>query len=524
MAGPYERWRKSGLYRSLINNFLSIQTTEIDPSIPNLPIDNLTASGSLQIDSGTYVTSGTNVSFALASNAIEFDAASEGTAGTGTISWTHTPVGTPKGVVVGVSTRSTSLDEITAVTYGGVAMTLVDHAEDTAGEQCRTAVYFLGTGIPTGAQTVSVTVSGSNDKWAACETFTAPFDTQVGDFGIAEESQADPSVALSTTGPSFGVAVLTSGSNAPGDNVPNAGYTESNNHDFALLTASMIHADAQDADGTFTIGWTSLTDDVAMVALAIEQATTGYTLTTDGGTYTLTGDSVALLRAAEVIADSGTYTQTGTDISLERSTPISAESGSYGYSGTDISLARGAEINADTAAYTITGTAASLDRSAVIVPGAGSYAISGTDAGLVLSTPIAIDGGSYSISGADAGLELSADINIDAGSYSIAGTAASLELSGKVAVDSGAYGVSGTDVGLTLQSSISLSIESGAYSQTGADVGFVYVPANDNAPVAPPTTGGSNPIMMTIRKDRKVKKKHVITVDDEDVIFLAGVL
>ncbi|HUW56670.1 MAG TPA: hypothetical protein VMZ92_08550, partial [Planctomycetota bacterium] len=71
-------------------------------------------------------------------------------------SWTHTPSGTPRGVVVW--TVSASGDNCSNVTYGGVSMTEVTGSPNnkSSGEGIRVQCFFLGSGLGTGAKTVSV--------------------------------------------------------------------------------------------------------------------------------------------------------------------------------------------------------------------------------------------------------------------------------------------------------------------------------------------------------------------------------
>src|SRR3989344_6450108 len=93
--------------------------------------------------------------------AIGYDAGSESHTGTTasdnetSFLWTHTPAGTPRGVLVFVFTND-SVDNTSSVTYGGVTMTEVSGglAVDTAGEKSRIETFFLGSSVPTGAQTV----------------------------------------------------------------------------------------------------------------------------------------------------------------------------------------------------------------------------------------------------------------------------------------------------------------------------------------------------------------------------------
>jgi hypothetical protein len=103
---------------------------------------------------------------------IAFDAQSE-TTGTTTLSWTHTPVGTPRAAVVFCVASTSATDVFSGATYGGTAMTLINGAADSAGEPAFTEGYFLGASVPTGAQTAVCTISsGTTAKWAVAYTFT----------------------------------------------------------------------------------------------------------------------------------------------------------------------------------------------------------------------------------------------------------------------------------------------------------------------------------------------------------------
>src|SRR3990167_4762685 len=117
--------------------------------------------------------------------AIAFDAASNPTAGTGELSWTHTPVGTPRGVLVLVSQAVGVTNEITGVTYGGSALSAVIGSPTSysgAGDDGQVYGYFLGVSIPAGAQTVVVSVNGTaSAKQAVCLSTTAAADTEIED-------------------------------------------------------------------------------------------------------------------------------------------------------------------------------------------------------------------------------------------------------------------------------------------------------------------------------------------------------
>ncbi len=201
---------------------------------------------------------------------IAYDATGSGT-GTSTLSWTHTPRGTTKGVIVMVAQTTASTDRISGVTYGGVAMTRVQFAQDAAGEPGCSYLYFLGSGIPTGAQTVSCTVSaGTEAKKGSSLGLIASGDTRVVTSGKVEGDTADPTLTLATPATFEGICAgtLYSGQNAPSGITEGAGYVGFGSNDFGSQSAKSQFGQKEGANVAFNM--TSTIEDVAMVAAAIE--------------------------------------------------------------------------------------------------------------------------------------------------------------------------------------------------------------------------------------------------------------
>jgi hypothetical protein len=108
----------------------------------------------------------------------------QGTTGT-SISWTHTPVGTPTGVAVVVGWNSVA-QSITSVTYGGQACTLKG-TSDNPGANAVAAIYGLAN-PPSGAQTVQANFSGSVTGAGYSVTVLGGNTSQV--FNAAEAAKA----------------------------------------------------------------------------------------------------------------------------------------------------------------------------------------------------------------------------------------------------------------------------------------------------------------------------------------------
>lgn len=189
------------------------------------------------------------------------------------MTWTHTPVGTPRGVVVAVVHGVSSTDHVVGVTYGGVAMTRVVRATDTATEPGAAELWFLGSGVPTGAQTVSADLASAttDDIHGISWTLTGAANLEVIDSDSISENAADPTRTLQAGGRTkISIAAMYGGGAAPGGTLA-AGNTLSHTHDLgAFYSQSCYETTVDNAD--HTIGWSTLaTDDLAFVAIAVSE-------------------------------------------------------------------------------------------------------------------------------------------------------------------------------------------------------------------------------------------------------------
>ncbi len=205
--------------------------------------------------------------------AVAFDAFSNVAAGTGDLSWTHTPVGTPRGVKVDIIENG-GTNGVSSVTYGGVAMELVAVNAKTSGEAGTVITYFLGKSIPTGAQTVSIIVSDAVAKRAGAVTVTATTDTCwiSADISIGSDSIVNPSSTLALLGKTCFVSLAGhSGQGAVTGITQITGWTNRLEHDFgAQVGGWYTYNTISTAD--VACGWTQTADDAVMVALAITEA------------------------------------------------------------------------------------------------------------------------------------------------------------------------------------------------------------------------------------------------------------
>jgi hypothetical protein len=201
--------------------------------------------------------------------AVAFDAATASGEQLDDFSFNHTPVGTPRGVLVMLFASETG-DQVTGITYGGVTMTEVPLSPALPAGEVSSYAYFLGASIPTGLQAVAVNMVSDAAEWSAvCITVTASNDTEVHDTSRSITTADDPSVVLTITKESFCAGVLGSGHLS----VPSAGTdtTIIATTDFGVATGG-VSRKTTNATADFTYGFvTPGSDDVALLAVAITE-------------------------------------------------------------------------------------------------------------------------------------------------------------------------------------------------------------------------------------------------------------
>jgi hypothetical protein len=330
--------------------------------------------------------------------AVAFDATSidTGSGETGNLSWTHTPVGTPRGVVVYVIQGETggteTTDQVSAVTYGGVSMTrlgTVAVTESTV-ETLRTYAYFLGASLPTGAQTVAVTVAASAIKDACAVTVTAAANTEVVDWEVGSSTNTNQlltatlSLASKTSFVSTG---FTSGENIATSNAALTGWTlrhatDLGSHTGGLTTYNTVGT--SDVAGGFDLS----ADSATAIAVAVSEvvagdasvALTGVGTTASAGSIAATGEASVALTGATSTSAAGTLTASaGADATATLTGASStSEAGTVQASaGGNASVAlTGASVSATAGALAASGHAQIMILGASAVAAAGTVSAS----------------------------------------------------------------------------------------------------------------------------------------------------
>jgi len=327
--------------------------------------------------------------------AVAFDAAveSERTGTTDPHTWTHTPVGVPRAVLVSAVHGVSTTDHVVGVTYGGVAMARVIRRTDTATELGAAEWWFLGASIPTGAQTVSADLASgtTDDIHFTSISYTASRDCEVVDSDGIAENAANPSVTLQYAGRTCAaVAALYGGGASPAAFTPNANCQTVADFDLGAFYSEVIRQTTP-GSADFAIGGTAAVDDVAYVALALSETLGPIAGTSDGvatasgtmrakgalvGSSAGSGAAAATLSGVGALAGAAAGAATATGTLTEGGPPSGAITGSSAGTATATGTLAGRGLLAASVAGVAT-AAATL---------AGDGALSGSAAGVATAT------------------------------------------------------------------------------------------------------------------------------------------
>ena len=211
------------------------------------------------------------------------------------------------------------------------------------------------------------------------------------------------------------------------------------------------------------------------IALRGIAGVTGYTLTAQGGTYSLAGGTASVLRSKNLIASGGSYSYTGasavlTWAPLTNNYILTALGGSYAYTGASVGISRNRKLTSNGGAYTVTGGTAALLRSKRLVTTGGAYVVTGASANVNRNRKLTVTAGSYSLSGSNATINRNRTLTAQGGTYTYTGQQITITYTaGSVNYTLTALGGSYTVTGNTLDISRNrtLTTSGGAYTLSG---------------------------------------------------------
>lgn len=170
---------------------------------------------------------------------------------------------------------------------------------------------------------------------------------------------------------------------------------------------------------------------------------------------------------------------------------LTAAQGSYSLTGQALALRVARTIAAAQGSYSLTGQSAGLVPARKVVAAFGSYSLTGQAAGLTATRNVAAAQGTYTLTGQAAGLLKGQTLAADQGAYTLTGQAAGLIATRSLLAGAGSYALTGQDVTLLYGSSAkSIAAEQGFYTLTGQDAALTYTPTTPEPDLAFPDAVG----------------------------------
>lgn len=310
------------------------------------------------------------------------------------LSWTHTPVGTPDYVRVTVSWAKLGSSTVTA-TYGGVAMTSVGlAASGTTWQSSVTgkAQIFELIAPPSGAQTVALTFSvGGNYGAAGSGTYTGVHQTVAS--GTAQTVNNTTAGTTSTLSVPSNVGDMVSDAicidiTNPG-NASITSLTAGDTQRYQAAPAAAYRGACQDMPGEATAvidwSWTGAADSVQVAANILQAAGGDTEIAVTVGVLTLTGLTVTPGVDVAAIVTTGAVTLTGLTVAAGTDVAVATSLGVLTLIGDAVTAGlSGVSVVVDVGVMTLIGVAgllAQVDTYAAVTLGVLSLASVGILAG-----------------------------------------------------------------------------------------------------------------------------------------------
>lgn len=196
-----------------------------------------------------------------------------------------------------------------------------------------------------------------------------------------------------------------------------------------------------------------------------------YTLTSAGGSFTLSGSAATLKAARTLAAATGSFTLTGNAAALRRGYQMVAGNISFMFAGSAATLAVARKIIAANGAFTLTGNAAALKASRTLSAGQAVFTLIGNTAALKAARRLAGGAGAYSLTGSSAGFTAARKLAAGTGVFTLSGNSAGLYRALALAGETGVYAFVGNVADLILTAapvSYTLNANTAGFTLTGS--------------------------------------------------------
>ncbi len=181
-----------------------------------------------------------------------------------------------------------------------------------------------------------------------------------------------------------------------------------------------------------------------------------YSMTLEGGDYSLIGGSASLLTNRVMQLDAGAYSLTGGGATLVANRAMQLSQGSYSYAGGSAPLLVNRSISLQSGNYTYTGGSAALTYNQ---SGGATYTLS-------------LEGGDYTVNAGSAEFLVNRTMKIDGGAYAISDGSSSALFNRKMQLDGAAYLYA--QGGVTILARRRMTLEGSSYNYDDGSVTLSY--------------------------------------------------
>lgn len=260
-------------------------------------------------------------------------------------------------------------------------------------------------------------------------------------FGYNTDSNTATASALTATG-------LTVTDNFIEFNTNNAGFDSALGGSYHQITAGTASS-APVLDVTGDAGTTR----GSAIFFRMRETSSGYSLTADQGSFSLTGNSTGLVKASLLSASQGSFSLSGQTTNLLRGFNLTCTVGSFTLNGQDVTLTYspvgGYTLSASSGSFSFTGNDSGLLVSRAITLSSGTYSLQGIDSNLLLGLKLTASNGTYTFTGSDTGLFKGFILDASNGTFSFTGIDAGLVRALLLGATTGTFSLDGRSAALT---------------------------------------------------------------------------
>jgi len=228
---------------------------------------------------------------------------------------------------------------------------------------------------------------------------------------------------------------------------------------------------------------------------------TGYTLTADTASFTITGISTGLPITRKVVADTNAFAFLGMAMELAVIRKLIPETRSFTFTGITAGLSIIRKIAPEVGVFTLTGIAAGLAITHKILAETGAVVLTGIEVTLGVARKIVASATNFALTGIQTAIKRVYQLSLDSSSFILAGIDIGFISIRKLIVDTASFTLLGSDSILSFVRKF--VTETASFSLEGTAVAIVYNQLQDYTLIAETVAFnlvGKNNILKFIRK------------------------